>query len=651
LKSDAGAPTGPAAAPGSFTPPTPAELAPLFPQLEILELLGQGGMGAVYKARQPALDRLVALKILPTQAERDPTFAERFIREAKALAKLNHPHIVAVYDFGQAGSMFYFLMEYVDGLNLRQLLRQGQLKPAEALKIVPQICEALQFAHDEGIVHRDIKPENILLDKKGRVKIADFGLAKLLARAPGDPTLTGTQQVMGTMGYMAPEQIDRPQEVDHRADIYSLGVVFYEMLTGELPRGRFASPSEKVQIDVRLDEVVLRALAREPERRYQHASEVKTDLSHISEGNPGGARGGSTLVLPLPPMGWRLVLVAVGMACSVLLIVLGLIMLAFGTWGPGGKAGIVLGTALSFLVGGCGGMFACWGALRPVKGTGDLVMAYGMLGLAGFLLGLIATGRESGPNAHVLSLALGFLFGGPGGLFGSWTLMNRGEGGRAREDQADWNWFDCLMLGVGCLAPLATWMVFRSTLHSPDWRHHEVPAVFLGAFDVYMVLFYLVFRLMQRARFLKALQTRRPGAPAAPASPATGNSPRPDRPETESDLRQIRDQVHLPAVGLLVTGLVGVFGVLFTAHPYIAWFADETVGYVTALVLSGSFLVAGSRMRNLRLYDFCLIASLLALVPVTFGYPLGLFAGLWALWVLRKPEVMAAFDRRPESGS
>jgi hypothetical protein len=225
--------------------------------------------------------------------------------------------------------------------------------------------------------------------------------------------------------------------------------------------------------------------------------------------------------------------------------------------------------------------------------------------------------------------------------------MNRLEGGRAREDHAEWNWFDCLMIGAGCLAPLATWMVFRSTSHAVEWRHHEVPAVFLGAFDIYMVLFYLVFRMMQRARFLKALQTKRPGATSAPASPATGNPDRPEKPETESDLRQIRDQVRLPAVGLFLTGLVGVFGVVFTTHPYIAWFADETVGYVTALVVSGSFLAAGSCMRQLRFYDFCLIASLLAVVPLTFGYPLGLFVGLWALWVLRKPEVMAAFDRPP----
>ncbi|MGE0609839.1 MAG: serine/threonine-protein kinase [Pirellulales bacterium] len=270
---------------GGFVPPTPAELAPKFPQLEILGLVGKGGMGAVYKARQKALDRLVALKILPPEAGRDPAFAERFTREARAMAKLSHPHIVAIYDFGQASGQYYFLMEYIDGTNLRQTMQSGGLSSDQALAVVPQICDALQYAHDEGIVHRDIKPENILLDKKGRVKIADFGLSKLMSSGGDnfpDISLTGTQQVMGTLRYMAPEQMQSTKTVDHRADIYSLGVVFYELLTGELPMGRFAPPSKKVQIDVRLDEVVLRALEQEPSQRYQQASDIKTQVQEIA---------------------------------------------------------------------------------------------------------------------------------------------------------------------------------------------------------------------------------------------------------------------------------------------------------------------------------------------------------------------------------
>ncbi len=270
-------------APG-FVPPPPADLAGHFPQLEILELLGQGGMGAVYKARQTKLDRLIAVKILPPEVARDPAFAERFMREARSLARLNHPHIVTVYDFGEANGLFYFSMEFVDGQNVRQLLEAGKLPQAQAQQIVVQVCEALRYAHDEGIVHRDIKPENILLDKKGRVKIADFGLAKLVGLTPAYLTLTGAHEVMGTLYYMAPEQTRRSHQVDHRADLYSLGVVFYEMLTGELPMGRFAPPSHKAPVDARLDAVVLRALAREPENRYQDAGELKQDVEAIAGG-------------------------------------------------------------------------------------------------------------------------------------------------------------------------------------------------------------------------------------------------------------------------------------------------------------------------------------------------------------------------------
>ena len=283
-------------------PPTQAELAAAFPQLEILELIGQGGMGFVFKARQPKLERLVALKILPQSLAADPAFAERFQREGRMLARLNHPNIVTIHDFGQANGFFYLLMEFVDGVNLRQAMRVGRFTPEQALAVVPKICEALQFAHNEGILHRDIKPENILLDAKGRVKIADFGIAKLVGAdvppfgvppsggpdrlKPGPQTtpaaLTETGKVLGTPRYMAPEQLEGSGEVDHRADIYSLGVVFYEMLTGELPLGKFQPPSQKVRVDVRLDEVVLHALEKEPARRYQQVSEVKTAVDTIA---------------------------------------------------------------------------------------------------------------------------------------------------------------------------------------------------------------------------------------------------------------------------------------------------------------------------------------------------------------------------------
>jgi serine/threonine protein kinase len=275
----------------AFTPPTVADLTPLFPHLEVFELLGRGGMGAVYKAKQKELDRVVALKILPPGIGDDPAFAERFAREAKAMAKLNHPGIVTIYDFGRVDGLYYFLMEFVDGVNLHRLLEGGRISPREALAIVPQICDALQYAHDQGIVHRDIKPQNIMLDRYGRVKVADFGLAKLVgtsveietnsASAISSSALTEAGKIMGTPAYMAPEQQERPKEVDHRADIYALGVVFYQLLTGELPSKPLEAPSRRVHIDVRLDEVVLKAMEEKPERRYEQASQLRTAVENL----------------------------------------------------------------------------------------------------------------------------------------------------------------------------------------------------------------------------------------------------------------------------------------------------------------------------------------------------------------------------------
>ncbi|MEZ6132630.1 MAG: serine/threonine-protein kinase [Planctomycetaceae bacterium] len=273
---------------GVFDPPTTGRLAELFPAIEIIELIGAGGMGAVYKARQSGLDRVVALKILPEEFGHDVKFALRFTREARTLAKLSHPNIVPVYEFGHIEDTYYFLMEFVDGSTLRDVIRAGQLTPKHALTIVPLLCDALQYAHDKGVIHRDIKPENILLAADGSVKIADFGLSRIVGNDSTSEVLTGTHQIMGTPRYMAPEQLEGARGVDHRADIYSLGVVFYEMLTGELPIGRFAAPSKKVEIDVRLDDVVLRTLEKEPQRRYQYASQVKSDVQSItSNGNPG----------------------------------------------------------------------------------------------------------------------------------------------------------------------------------------------------------------------------------------------------------------------------------------------------------------------------------------------------------------------------
>ncbi len=265
------------------TLPTPPELEKIrlaFPHLEVIGLIGSGGMGSVFKARQSQLDRFVALKILPNELAEQPGFSERFQKEAKALAKLNHPHIVTVHDFGHAGGFYHLLMEFVDGVNLRQLLQAKRLTPEEALSIVPPVCDALQCAHDHGIVHRDIKPENLLIDRAGTVKIADFGIAKMLRSESDDSdvAVSGRDEgsvslPLGTPDYAAPEQASGA--ADHRADIYSLGVVLYEMLTGERPTDKIEAPSKRVQVDIRIDEIVLRALEKTPELRFATAAEFR----------------------------------------------------------------------------------------------------------------------------------------------------------------------------------------------------------------------------------------------------------------------------------------------------------------------------------------------------------------------------------------
>ena len=434
--------------PGRFVPPEPKELAEKFPQLEILELLGQGGMGAVYKARQKQLDRLVALKILPPEVGQAEAFAERFTREARSLAKLNHPRIVSVFDFGQAADgLYYFIMEFIDGTDLRGVIEGGELKPAEALVIVPQICEALQYAHEEGIVHRDIKPENILLDKKGRVKIADFGLAKLLDKPAVAFTLTQPQERMGTPHYMAPEQIEGAHEVDHRADIYSLGVVFYEMLTGQLPLGQFAPPSQKVQVDVRLDKVVLKSLAHEPERRYQHASEVKTDVETIiGKGITAGPAQAGMRSLP-PGVGPRVLLLAIMMVFGALTVtagvVLAIVAILTQSLGSGAFWGW-MGGAFGCIFGGGGGLLGTWNSYRRLAGRGDLMrspdwiwfdslmLCYALAGTFSIIGGLVCSPWVNWPTTYFL-LLLGGMVTLQGGLFLIIRALMRRA---AREDAA-----------------------------------------------------------------------------------------------------------------------------------------------------------------------------------------------------------------------
>ncbi|MEZ5300353.1 MAG: protein kinase [Verrucomicrobiales bacterium] len=265
--------------------PEVARIAEAFPELEIVGPIGRGGMGAVYLARQPHLGREVALKILPPDAA-DPEFAERFRREAALLARLNHPNIVTLHDFGERGGFFFLLMEYVEGATLADLIRGGGgIDPAECLRLIPQICAALEYSHEKGVIHRDIKPSNVLIDATGRAKLADFGVAKF-AGHDADFALTRTDASVGTPRYMAPEQAVPGGSADPRADVYSLGVVFYEMLTGEVPAGSFDPPSEvRRGVSRALDGVVLRAMQSRPDARYQTAAALREDVESVAAGS------------------------------------------------------------------------------------------------------------------------------------------------------------------------------------------------------------------------------------------------------------------------------------------------------------------------------------------------------------------------------
>jgi len=245
-------------------------------------LIGRGGMGAVYRAIQLSLGRSVALKILPPDLAQDRQFLERFRREADVLCRLSHPNIVTVFDRGEWEGHPYLVLEYVEGTNLREVMRRGALPAPEALKIVSSVLAALEHAHAHGIVHRDVKPENVLMAKSSIVKVADFGLSRLLD--PDKQTrLTRTHLTLGTFEYMAPEQRERSKEADERSDLYATGVVLYEMLTGELPIGRFELPSHKrpEECDRRIDDVIAKSLDKNPDGRYQRANEMASAVSAI----------------------------------------------------------------------------------------------------------------------------------------------------------------------------------------------------------------------------------------------------------------------------------------------------------------------------------------------------------------------------------
>ncbi len=260
----------------TFRAPIIEEVEALFPAYDIHSLIACGGMGAVYQATQRSLDRNVAIKILPREFSTDEAFRTGFEAEAKAMAKLNHPNLIGVYDFGEAGGMLYIIMEYVAGKSLFHSTHGFSLDPTEAIRIVSDVCRGLAHAHEHGILHRDIKPANILLDAQANPKIGDFGLARAL-----ESQIEEGEQIFGTPGYTAPEVIEPPYTFDHRADIFSVGVMLHELLAGKLPDADPRPASQICACSPRFDAVIRKATHPDPNARYSSALEVVTELEKI----------------------------------------------------------------------------------------------------------------------------------------------------------------------------------------------------------------------------------------------------------------------------------------------------------------------------------------------------------------------------------
>lgn len=269
---------------------------------EIIEKVGQGGMAVVYKGRQPSLNRLVAIKVLPPQFVATPELLGRFDREASIVAQLNHSNIVQVIDRGKEGDLVYIVMEYVEGAGLDGLIRQGGLDTAAVVAYAMQICDGLAYAHGMGVVHRDLKPSNILKDERsGRIKIADFGIAQIEDSGGIVATLTRDNAAIGTMNYMSPEQRLDAHAVNHLTDIYSFGVILYEMLIGKPPMGHFKLPSVvRPDIPLGFDNIIRKCLCESPSDRYQSAGAIRHDLAKLAgrhQKQEDGSGGGSVLSL------------------------------------------------------------------------------------------------------------------------------------------------------------------------------------------------------------------------------------------------------------------------------------------------------------------------------------------------------------------
>ena len=310
----------------TFVAPEISRLAPLFPGYEIDSLIATGGMGAVYRAVQKSLDRIVAIKVLPDEFSKDASFCAGFEAEAKAMARLNHPNLIGVFDFGEVDGMLFIIMEYVPGKSLFHSAHGISIDPTEVIRLVTGICNGLAHAHENGIIHRDIKPSNILLELDAQPKIGDFGLAR-----PVEHKDQEGEEIFGTPHYTAPEVVNSPQSVGFRADIFSVGVLLHELLTGRLPADDPRPASAISGCDPRFDTIIRRATNPNPNLRYASAAEIANDLQAIAH-SPSNRmlrtaapalhavpRPGAHLTRPLPVQSsssagivWVLILVAAG---------------------------------------------------------------------------------------------------------------------------------------------------------------------------------------------------------------------------------------------------------------------------------------------------------------------------------------------------
>src|SRR6266481_1213390 len=308
----------------------------LAERYEILQLLGQGGMGAVYKARDTELDRIVAVKLIRSEFAKNPEILRRFKQELILARQVTHKNVIRIYDLGQADGIKFITMDFVEGRDLRQLLvEKGKFPPEQTARIMLQICRALEAAHTEGVIHRDLKPQNIMLDSGGRVYVMDFGIARS-AYLPG---MTQTGALIGTPEYMSPEQA-RGEKLTERSDLFSLGVIFYELLTGkspypaDAPLGTLwkrlqekAKPPAEIDSTVPkpLNDIVMSALEIEPEKRISSAREMAQQLEIWL----GPSAGSSTIFLPTPrtPAYWKWASAALGV------LLVGAVV-AFRLWGP-----------------------------------------------------------------------------------------------------------------------------------------------------------------------------------------------------------------------------------------------------------------------------------------------------------------------------